>query len=73
MAIYAKCTNHAYAKRKLSPCKSLQHSTIITDKIWKSHTIPSLKNILRENNLTVCGNKMVLIDRLLNNNIVITT
>jgi hypothetical protein len=60
-------------KKKASPSKSLHHSNMITDKIWKFHTIPSLKNILRKNNLTVGGNKMELIDRLLNNNIVITT
>ena len=37
--------------------------------IWKTHTVSSLKELLKHNNLMVSGNKMNLIERLLENNI----
>ena len=58
-----------HAQKNDSPNKPLLHSSNIIHKIWKVHTIRSLKSILRKNNLTVGGNKTCLIERLLSNNI----
>ena len=41
----------------------------IFNSIWKKYTIVKLKNLLRQNKLTVSGNKKMLITRLLENNI----
>ncbi len=58
-------------KKKSSTAKTLQHPNKDIDNIWKKYTIPSLKNILRENKLMVGGNKTKLIQRIIDNNIVL--
>ena len=63
------CEKHHRLVRKPPPTNISTQP--LDDNIWKIHTIKTLKALLKQNKLMVSGNKSILIDRLLDNNIVI--
>ena len=66
------CEMHdKFYKKEAVITKAVQHPNKEICDIWKKYTIPSLKSKLREYKLTVGGNKMALIERLIENNIVL--
>ena len=64
------CERHDNVMKKRKTQKdTVMLMTMVNSPIPVNYTVKQLKNILRQNNLTVSGNKTCLINRILSNNI----